>query len=75
VDPGNVPKAECGFDNNNGNIVNVLDAKMVVAPITSSRKPYLMVLFDTSSAGVVMMISHIIVHTKRDIKKLERAYI
>jgi hypothetical protein len=48
---------------------------MVVAPITSSRKPYLMVLFDTSSAGVVMMISHIIVHTKRDIKKLERAYI
>jgi hypothetical protein len=53
-----VPKAERSFDNNNnnGNIVNVLDAKMAIAPITSSRKPYSMVLFDISSAGLVMMM-------------------
>ncbi len=63
MDPGNVPKAECWFDNNNnGNIVNVLDAKMAIAPITSSRKPYSMVLFDINSAGMVRMMMMILRH-------------
>jgi hypothetical protein len=46
--PGKVANAECWFggnDNGDSDIVKMLDAKMAITPITTSRKPYGVVAF------------------------------